>query len=376
MSKINLSYVDLFAGAGGWSVGFETAGFEHEAMYDHNRSACQTAEANFRTRIECVDLSRPSRLTFPNVDVVVGSPPCQGFSNEGKKDPDDVRNGLVWAFIDAVEQIRPRAWVFENVPGFQRSYGGKWFRALAARLNSSEYQWSHHVLDSADYGVPQHRSRFIILAARDFRPMLPVPTYGETGGLFRQKSYVSLWDAISDLPVAVRGDRVGTFEYEHPPLSDYQQWCRKGSARIFNHTAQNHSARVLEKIRAVPLGGGMLNFIDDYQENSVHYMGGYRRAPKDRPSWTAYWTRGMTSIHPEQHRFLTPRECARIQSFPDRFRFMGTTIENYTQVCNAVPPLLAEAIALALANQIVAADRRLSGCDTPQQSWDNRLVGT
>jgi DNA-cytosine methyltransferase len=321
-------------------------------MYDHNRSACDTAEANFRARVECADLSRQSEIEFPDVDIVVGSPPCQGFSNEGKKNPDDLRNGLVWAFLDIVERVQPRVWVFENVPGFQRSYGGRWFKALAARVDASGYKWAHYILDAADFGVPQHRRRFLILAAKDFRPTAPTATHAEVASLLGEKPYIALWDAISDLPQAVLGDRIGTFDYPGRPLSPFQEWARHGSHRIYNHTAQNHSERVLEKIRAVPMGGDMLSFIDGYKENAVHYMGGYRRAPKTRPSWTAYWTRGMTSIHPEQHRFLSPRECARIQSFPDRLKFLGTTIENYTQVCNAVPPLLAEAIATSLAHQI------------------------
>ena len=346
------SYVDLFAGAGGWSVGFEGAGYEHVRMYDHNQSACATAEANFGRIVECADLSNPRKLSFPKVDVVVGSPPCQGFSNEGKKDPDDSRNSLVWAFLDIVEKIAPRAWIFENVPGFQRSYGGKWFQQIAARLNSSPYQWNHFILDAAAYGVPQHRKRFVIMASNEFRPTAPAPTHAASSGLFGEKPFVTLWDAIADLPAPVPGDREGTFPYSHSPTSEYQDWARDRASAIFNHTAQRHSARVLDKIMAVPVGGDMASFMENYAENAVHYMGGYRRAPKDRPSWTAYWTRGMTSIHPAQHRFLTPRECARIQSFPDRFRFHGSTIENYTQVCNAVPPLLAGAVAKALAAQL------------------------
>jgi DNA (cytosine-5)-methyltransferase 1 len=339
------SYLDLFAGAGGWSCGFEAAGYRHVRMYDHNPSACRTALANFGPLVECVDLGKHLEIDFPAVDVVVGSPPCQGFSNEGKKNPDDPRNSLVWSFLDIVERIRPRVWIFENVPGFQRSYGGRWFRALTKRVNESEYHWTCGIVNAADYGVPQQRKRFILIAAKDFIPTLPPATHADDGRLFGEAPYVTFWDAISDLPEPILGDRIGTFEYISIPSTSYQMLMRNGSDRIFNHTAQKHSERVLEKIRSVPVGGDMSSFMVDFSENVTHYMGGYRRARKDRPSWTAYWTRGMTSIHPDQHRFLSPRECARIQSFPDRHQFFGTTIENYTQVCNAVPPLLAEAVA-------------------------------
>lgn len=341
----NTTYIDLFAGAGGWSVGFEAAGLDHVGMYDFNESACKTAESNFGDLVTCCDLSSFSPDSFPEVDVIVGSPPCQGFSNEGKKNPNDPRNSLVWSFFDIIEQRKPAVWVFENVPGFQRSYGGRYYKDLMERLDESPYQTASMIVNAADYGVPQARKRFVMIGALDFKPQIPVPTHTAEPDLLTLYPHVTLWDAIGDLPVPQLGDRVGEFEYPEKRLSDYQRVMRRGSEKVYNHTAQNHSARVLEKIKNVPLRGDMRSFSESYEENAVHYCGGYRRAVKDEPSWTAYWTRGMTSIHPEQHRFLTPRECARIQSFPDRFRFQGSTIENYTQVCNAVPPLLAEAVA-------------------------------
>ncbi len=347
-----ISFMDLFAGAGGWSVGFERAGFHHAQMYDFNESACVTAKANFGDIVQCVDLSQHSKLAFPDVDVLVGSPPCQGFSNEGKKDANDPRNSLVWSFLDIIEKLSPNFWVFENVPGFKRSYGGRYFDELAKRLNSSGYLWQDFILDSADFGVPQHRKRFVILACKDFRPKAPEPTHVFQGSLTGELPYVSLWDAISDLPVPVMGDRVGLFDYAVESENYYQKLMRSDSRRIHNHSAQKHSERVLEKIRHVPIGGNMQCIVDRFEENAVKYEGGYRRAVKNRPSYTAYWTRGMTSIHPEQDRFLTPRECARIQSFPDSHIFHGTTIQNYTQICNAVPPLLAYAIANSIAKQI------------------------
>jgi DNA (cytosine-5)-methyltransferase 1 len=344
------SFIDLFAGAGGWSTGFEMAGLHHLAMYEWNESACRTAEFNFGSVVHCEDLSRMDGRALSGADIIVGSPPCQGFSNEGKKNPDDPRNSLVWSFLDIIDAARPRAWVFENVPGFKRSYRGRYYSALRERLEGMSYKWVNCILDAADYGVPQHRQRFILMAAKDFVPMPPAPTHGHDDVLFGLRSPVTLWEAISDLPVPTLGDRIGTFSYTKDPENEYQSWARRGAKAITNHTAQKHSARVLEKIRKVPIGGNMSDFLADYEENEVHYCGGYRRAQKNYPSWTAYWTRGMTSIHPEQHRFLTPRECARIQSFPDSFTFRGATIENYTQICNAVPPLLAYAIAQSLVN--------------------------
>jgi len=348
----DLSYLDLFAGAGGWSVGFEEADYVHAAMYDFNASACKTATANFGNIVYQADLSKHREFEFPEVEVVCGSPPCQGFSNEGKKLVNDPRNNLVWSYLEIIRRVQPRVWVFENVPGFKRSYGGYYYKLLTEELRHWNYKWRDFLLDAADYGVPQNRLRFILIAARDFEPHMPTRTHAEKSDLFGGERYVSLWDAISDLPMPPLGDRVGRYEYDRKVQSEYQEWARRKSPSIYNHTTQNHSERVLEKIRAVPVGGDMASIVEAFEENRVHYCGGYRRAVKDRPSYTAYWTRGMTSIHPEQDRFLSPRECARIQSFPDRFVFHGTTIENYTQVCNAVPPLLAKAVAISVRDQI------------------------
>jgi len=356
--KKQLTFIDLFAGAGGWSIGFENAGYEHLQMYDFNESACLTSKHNFGNIVNCVDLSKHKKLVFPKPDILVGSPPCQGFSNEGKKDANDPRNSLVWSFFDIVEKVDPYFVVFENVPGFKRSYGGKYFNELAKRLNASDYYWQDFILDSADYGVPQHRKRFVILACKDFRPNAPDPTHSSQNGLNGEVPFVTLWDAISDLPIPTMGDRIGEFEYVSKATNEYQKLMRKDSKQVFNHTAQKHSERVLDKIRHVPVGGNMLSIIDKFEENVVKYEGGYRRAVKNKPSYTAYWTRGMTSIHPEQDRFLTPRECARIQSFPDSHVFYGNTIENYTQVCNAVPPLLSFAIANSIREQISSFSKK------------------
>ena len=211
-------------------------------------------------------------------------------------------------------------------------------------MNKSSYKWNDAILNAAEYGVPQLRKRFVAIGSKHFKPQFPMPTHGESIDLLGTKKYVSLWESLSDLPFVELGDRKGQFKYKLKPQSEYQILMREDSQEIYNHTAQNHSERVLEKIRSINQGEYMGKLIGVYHENKVPYCGGYRRALKDNPSWTAYWTRGMTSIHPEFDRFLTPRECARIQSFPDRFIFQGSTIENYTQICNAVPPLLAKAI--------------------------------
>ena len=339
-----ITYIDLFAGAGGWEAGIKPLGWKCLGLYEWNEAACKTLEHNFSGEVHCVDLSKHDEINFPKVNVVIGSPPCQGFSNEGKKIKNDVRNSLVWSFIEIVKKINPDVWIFENVPGFKRLYNGEYFHELEKKLQELDYKWSWSILNASDYGVPQNRKRFVAIGSKVKQPLMPQIKYSDSANLFQSKRKISFWESISDLPIVSHGERNGEFEYSHKTTCEYQKLMRLDSNKVFNHTTQNHSERVLEKIRKVPVGGNMSHIVGNFDENKKHYEGGYRRAIKNTPSYTAYWTRGMTSIHPELDRFLSPRECARIQSFPDSVIFKGSTIQNYTQICNAVPPLLSKAI--------------------------------
>lgn len=351
-----VSFVDLFSGAGGWTAGLEEAGLTHLASIDSDPEACRTAAGHSAGHVYCASvLDPPSELLALRPTVLVGSPPCQGFSTQGRKKEHDPRNTLVWSYLDLVEHFQPQVWIFENVPGFASMYGGKFIAGVRDRLKSmSQYRFEEVLLDASDYGVPQRRRRFFIIGTRisDAAPM-PNRTHG-VEDLFSPQvlPVVSIWDAISDLPHVALGERSGVFPYSAPASTAYQEWVRSGSSMVTNHTTQNHSERVLEKIRRVPQGMNMGVFVEHYEENSVNYMGGYRRAQPAEPSYTAYWTRGMTSIHPFEDRFLSPRECARIQSFPDRIHFTETSISNYRLVCNAVPPLVARAWGRAVADHI------------------------
>ncbi len=338
-------FIDLFGGAGGWSIGLEMAGFRHLGLLDIDPVACRTAESHLSGEIFCCSImDAPSDFLSLRPSVLVGSPPCQGFSLQGKKREEDPRNTLVWSFFDMVEHFNPDIWIFENVPGFASQYGGRFVKKVRDRLKSLPYNNLEALLNAADYGVPQFRKRFFMIGVREgFEARIPDVTHWSESDLFNggTNQYVTLWDAISDLPNVGIGERIGKFEYNEVAQNNFQREMRRKAKEVTNHTTQKHSDRVLEKIRLVRPGESMSAFVNDFEENQVNYMGGYRRALKTAPSYTAYWTRGMTSIHPEIDRFLSPRECARIQSFPDRVDFKGATIENYRLVCNAVPPLVA-----------------------------------
>lgn len=338
------TYIDLFAGCGGWSVGLGQAGWINRGFFEINQAACDTAQKNLHVKVSKVDLEKHEDLSFPTVDVVVGSPPCQGFSNEGYKKKDDIRNNLVFSYYEIVKNVRPNMFIFENVPGFQRLYKGFFYKQFVELFEDLGYSIEAQILNFSDFGVPQNRKRFVAVGTLNRKFHFPEPTHGAQEDLFGKAPLVTLWEAISDLPYVLHGERHGVFEYTQEPMNMFQKDMRSGSERVHNHTTQSHSKRVLEKIASVPMGGNMSSIVGDFSENKTHYEGGYRRARKDSPSYTAYWTRGMTSIHPELNRFLSPRECARIQSFPDRHIFEGSTIEHYTQICNAVPPVFAKTL--------------------------------
>ena len=346
-----ISYIDLFGGCGGWSVGLQDAGWINGGLYEIDKQACETARHNFKFPVHCVDLIENREIVFPEVDVVVGSPPCQGFSNEGYKQKDDIRNNLIYSYYEVVKTVRPRIFVFENVPGFQRLYKGHFYHQFMEMFAAIGYKVNAQILDFSEFGVPQSRKRFVAIGCLDGFINPPEPTHGDRNNLFSNYPLVSIWEAISDLPTVEHGERVGIFDYDKEPEHPYQLEMRDGSCKVHNHTTQSHSDRVLEKIANVPVGGNMTSLVGKFSENKTHYEGGYRRAEKDKPSFTAYWTRGMTSIHPVLNRFLSPRECARIQSFPDKHLLKGNTIEHYTQICNAVPPLFARALGLELASK-------------------------
>tara|TARA_Y100000991_G_scaffold213990_1_gene200764 strand:- start:927 stop:1976 length:1050 start_codon:yes stop_codon:yes gene_type:complete len=340
-----MDYLDFFGGAGGWASGFTEAGWKASGFYEINEAACATASHNLGKEITPTDITSLPMTKIPSCKIIIGSPPCQGFSNEGKKDPSDVRNTLVRNYLDVIKNKKPEVFVFENVPGFSRLYGGKFEAYLRTFASENGYHLNSKILDLSQFGVPQVRKRYIAIGCRSKAIPLPNGNFIESSDLFSDQNKITLWEAISDLPTVEHNERSGEFAYDKPPTNDYQVKMRAGSEAVHNHTTQKHSDRVLTKIRSVPAGGGMRQIVEKFDENKTKYEGGYRRALKDRPSYTAYWTRGMTSIHPVQDRFLSPRECARIQSFPDKHIFLGTTIENYTLICNAVPPVFARCMA-------------------------------
>lgn len=358
-----MTVIDLFCGAGGLSEGFRQAGFHVLAGQDFDDVAGRTFAA---THPEATFIGGPIQHVTPEqlldaagiakgeLDVIVGGPPCQGYSvynhRRGAQDP---RAGLFREYLRIVRGIMPRWLVMENVTGITSIAGGAIVRQIFDEIEALGYRVDMRILKAEEYGVPQERRRVFFIATRTNAPIVfPEPTHGP--GL---QPFVTVWDAISDLPMLRNGDTVPAREYASRATNGYQAILRGESEKLFNH-APGRLARVNEeRMKHIPPGGSWRDIPRDLLPSGMlkakrsDHTKRYGRPRKTDLActvltkcdihWGAY-------IHPVQDRAFTVREAARLQSFPDSFDFQGNRTEQYLQVGNAVPPLLAKAVAGAI----------------------------
>jgi DNA (cytosine-5)-methyltransferase 1 len=308
---MGLNVLSLFTGGGGLDLGFEKAGFEVVECVDNDPESCKTLRFN-----------RPGWAVFEGdirdfhsanaADVVIGGPPCQGFSTAGKGNPDDPRNYLWTEYFRVVREIGPTAIVLENVAGLTHKKNQEHFDGITAALHDMGFQFVAGVLNAADFGVPQIRRRLIVMAMRGTQPSLPAPTLSV---------HRTVRGAISDLEKLVIPE-LNHVPNRHAPAV-VKRWTKLayGESDPMYHRARLHPDRPAHTIRA---GGG-------YGPRGNHLAGFH------------------PPIHYSQPRQLTVREAARLQSFDDGWVFQGSKTAQGRQVGNAVPPLLAEAIGRQLA---------------------------
>lgn len=367
-SNTKYSVVDLFCGTGALSYGLSARNnaFTTIAGIDLDRSAAATAAANHKSayiicdRIENVSpetlLSKASRN---DVDLIVGGPPCQGFSSlrpSRGKNLDDPRNALYKNFIKYVETLRPTVFLMENVVGLVNAGDGTLLKDLLDGFNKIGYAVDWRILNAANFGVPQKRERFFLIgtkqsAVRQNQLLFPTPTHqflGKVIGTRHKSNYVAnpitglpaigVWDAISDLPSLASGERSAV--YRSAPLNEYQLARRlTTNGPLTLHDAANHSQKMLEIIRH---SGSSISSIPKGLITSG-YSSCYSRLDAMEPSTTitVKFTSPASSkcIHPRDDRAITPREAARIQGFDDDFLFCGSKTDIASQLGNAVPPL-------------------------------------
>jgi DNA (cytosine-5)-methyltransferase 1 len=378
--KTRLRALDLFSGCGGLSLGLHLAAhprlqFETIAAIDNWDAACQTYERNLSLRPFCEEVSLKTLnkigLSSESLDVVVGGPPCQGFSTSGKRSLDDPRNGLVREFFNVIEAFEPKMFLMENVSGFASFQQGNLMREVLEWADRLGYKTQPLLLQSSHFGIPQRRRRFFLLGLRG-NSELNLSRLGieaeapQEDGLFANERASGLleakldpakemWtfdDATSDLPVIGAGE-VG-HEYLRPPQNDLQRYYRQYDDQpLIDHSASGHRPDFIRMMSYIPEGKSaldpaVLETIPEKIRPGRGFPNSYSRLKSNAPSPTI--TRNFTTpssancIHPTSDRALSLREGARLQSFPDWFQFEGSFGDKRLQIGNAVPPLLGKVL--------------------------------
>lgn len=348
-TKMEFRILDLFCGAGGMSYGMhKNKHFETKVALDINEKLAQTFAKNIQSaeliigdiqdkkiKEKIVNLSKEKK-----VNMIIGGPPCQGFSLKGKKlGLDDPRNFLFIEYLHLVQDLKPDVFVIENVKSLMSTSNG-WFKnQIISEIEKIGYEVSVGIVRASDYGVPQNRERVIFLCSKGRAISLPKPTVSEL---------VTVRDAIEDL--AYLNSNEGAFEQEYitETKSDYQKLMRSRSEKLYNHKASKHSEIAIHKLSMIPPEKGK-ECLPDGLLGKQKFNSTWGRLKWDEPSPTID-TRfdaasNGTNNHPFLNRAITPREAARIQSFDDKFIFYGNKVDIRTQIGNAVPPLMAKAIA-------------------------------
>jgi len=338
-SRDKYRVLDLFCGCGGLSYGFEKAGYAIKYGIDNWESALKTYTYNHKsTKVINEDLSELnvkkiiSDYNIKNIDVIIGGPPCQGFSIAGKRLINDERNLLYKSFIGFVKEIRPKMFLMENVPNILSMGKGVVKENIMNDFNEIDYYVNCEILMASNYGVPQNRKRAFFIG---FKKQLNL-SFSD----FDSTSIINVSDSISDLPDI---DIPDGYNYTIAPMSEYQEKMRLNSNGIFNHQLTNHSEKTVHIISKVPDGGNYKDLPKELQDTRKVNIA-WTRLNSKKPSFTID-TGHRHHFHYKYNRVPTVREAARIQSFPDKFIFLGSKTSQYKQVGNAVPPLLSEFLA-------------------------------
>jgi len=388
---MNKTVVDLFAGAGGLSCGLEMAGFHpilanelvpaYAETYRHNHPDTELIVGDIR-QVCARNIRERLGVKKGEVDLLAGGPPCQGFSiNAPIRSLDDDRNHLFIEYIRVAQELLPKAILLENVPGIISLGKGTVVNQIYKEIQGLGYSIQHKILFAGHYGVPQMRFRTIFLAIKgeNIEINFPDPEYDAkavanfTGAkelclnilpLFQQslKPQTSVWDAISDLPKIESGSKNEEIKYAYPkPQSQYQEILRNDSEIVYNHSCANLRKINLERMKHIPQGGSWRDIPFELlpaglkrARRSDHTKRYGRLDPKGLcstvltkcdPHWGSFF-------HPTQDRVISVREAARIQSFPDYYYFTGSVTQQYEQVGNAVPPLMAREIGRSIISML------------------------
>lgn len=356
--------IDLFCGAGGLSYGLEMAGFETVAAVDFDPNATATFKKNHpHATVITDDISKIDSkqlvelLGGEELDLLAGGPSCQGYSTHGKRDQNDPRNFLFEHYLRIASALRPKWVLIENVQGLLTYNKGYFKEVILAQLQAMGYHADARVLNAADYGVPQLRKRIFFIATRmDQQITFPEPTHSsnELTGL---KPHVTVGESLADLPPGFREE--GACSYMRAAKTELQKYLRGSSKSVDLHLARPLSEQAFSIAKHVREGYGLrsvpVEFLPDRFKKMRTIGNGdfrkdcttlYHRLSRHKPSYTITTNfRNIASgpfLHPTEDRSLTPREAARLMTFPDDYVFLGTGVPR--QIGNAVPPLMAKAV--------------------------------
>lgn len=373
-----MNVIDLFSGCGGLALGFKWAGYKTllasdvddncEKTYTHNFPGVPFLKGDLRT----IATKQLKNVISDSVDVVIGGPPCQGFSLANKnrnKVKDDPRNELFYEFVRVVTDFQPKAFVMENVRGLLSMQKGKVIQLMKEEFENAGlgYQVDFKVLLASDYGVPQNRQRVIMMGIRkdlNLKPDFPLKTC---------KKPITVWEAISDLPQIEASGGEEKMSYESRPQNTYQELMRKRSSSLYNHVAMRHTKRLIERFKVIKAGQSLAHVPQQHaavkrgkptEISKIVFSQNNQRLHANKPAPTIAASFQSNFIHPYLNRNFTAREGARLQSFPDDFIFQGMRtkmswekgLSQYQQIGNAVPPLMGFAIASKLKNILNGSD--------------------
>ena len=339
-----LTALSLFSGGGGLDIGFSAAGFNIACSSDIDPYSCKTLLINSGKRpfykhaialpadinqISAASLLEPAGLSDSAIDLIVGGPPCQAFSVFGRrKGLGDPRGNLVWEYLRIIKEVKPQAFVFENVAGLKSIHGGNLFQEILEALSvNGLYTVADHSYQVADFGIPQFRDRIFFIGTKNgIKVPKMVPTHGD-GELFDNRKYRTVGEALSGLPA------IGS------------------NSQIRNHYGREHSQRIVNRYKSLVFG----ERDPKTRINKLH---------PERPSYTIIVGSdkggGKGHVHPYEPREVTPRESARMQTFPDWWEFAGTGRHVIRQVGNAVPPLFAAILAEHVKYHVFQASKKRS----------------
>lgn len=347
--KINI--IDLFCGAGGFSLGFELEGFDSVLAIDKWSDAVETYNYNRENKvaqnIDIHDYTNEKILKLMNdykISGVIGGPPCQGFSLVGKREKGDIRNSLYLEYVRFVDVAKPDFFILENVKGLLSMEKGLYKEDIIKRFTELGYNVNYKLLKASDYGVPQSRERVFFIGLRKEK-------FGDiyyNFELLSKKEMVSTYDALCDLPSLDKGENPET--YKLCPQNEFQRMMRQTSNKLLNNDVTNHTDQTKKIISLIKDGGNIRDLPEEYYKIR-NYNAAFKRMNSKLPSGTIDCGH-RNYFHYSENRIPTVRESARIQSFPDNYFFTGNKGSQYTQVGNAVPVLLAKEIAKIMKNYL------------------------